>query len=286
MKQIWIPSYGAPSVLETREAPDPDPGPGEVRIAVEAAGVNFADCLCRLGTYRDAPPAPMVPGYEVAGTIDAVGEGVDAQRIGEAVSALTRFGGYASVVCVPARQAMRRPDGMDAAMGASIPVTGLTAWVMLDMMGRVREGDRVLVHAAGGGVGLMALDLIKHHGAVAVGTASGHKHPFLLERGYDQMIDYRSVDFAEALAGEEGFDLILDPIGGETWLKNMRLLRPGGRLVCFGFSRLMAAGRNPIHLIKQMATIPWLKFNPIALINQNKGIMGSICCISGAKPTR
>ena len=274
MKQIWIPKPGPPSVLEVREASDPLPKDGEVRIVVEAAGVNFADCLCRLGTYRDAPPLPLVPGYEVAGTIDSVGEGVDMNRIGEPVSAAVRFGGYSSMVCVPTAHAIRRLDGMDASIGAAIPVTGLTAWMMLEKMGRVREGDRVLVHSAGGGVGLMALDIIRFRGAIAVGTASKHKHAFLKEQGYDQLIDYRNDDFEEALAGADGFDIILDPIGGDTWLKNIRLLKSGGRLICFGFSRLMAAGPNPIHLVTNLARVPWLKFNPIAMMNQNKGVMG------------
>ncbi len=274
MKQIWIPKAGPPSVLEVREAPDPAPAPGEVRIAVEAAGVNFADCLCRLGTYRDAPPLPLVVGYEVAGVIDAVGEGVDVRRIGESVVAMTRFGGYSSMVCVTSQFARKRPEGMDAVTGASIPVTGLTAWMMLEIMGRVREGDRVLVHSAGGGVGLMALDLIKYRQAIAVGTASTAKHAFLKEKGYDALVDYRKTDFEEELASGVGFDLILDPIGGESWMKNMNLLRPGGRLVCFGFSSLMAQKPNPINLVKHIVKIPWLKFNPIALINANKGIMG------------
>lgn len=274
MKQIWIPEAGPPSVLEVREAPDPEPEAGEVRIAVEAAGVNFADCLCRLGTYRDAPPLPLVVGYEVAGVIDAVGEGVDGVRIGEPVVAMTRFGGYSSLVCVPALQARRRPDGLDAVTGAAIPVTGLTAWMMLEVMGRVRAGDRVLVHSAGGGVGLMALDLIRYRGATAVGTASTAKHDFLYERGYDQLVDYRKTDFEDALASGPGFDLILDPIGGESWMKNLRLLRPGGRLMCFGFSSLMTQKPGPLTLIKHMVRIPWLKFNPIMLMNANKGIMG------------
>lgn len=178
------------------------------------------------------------------------------------------------MVCVPAQFARKRPEGMDSITGASIPVTGLTAWMMLEIMGRVREGDRVLVHSAGGGVGLMALDLIKFRQAVAVGTASTAKHAFLKERGYDELVDYRKVDFENALAQKPGFDLILDPIGGESWMKNMRLLRPGGRLICFGFSSLMAQKPNPLNLVKHMVKIPWLKFNPIALINANKGIMG------------
>jgi len=275
MKQIWIPRIGDPSVLELREAPDPEPGPGEVRIAVEASGVNFADAMARMGLYPDAPPVPMVVGYEVAGEVDALGEGADPALLGQPVVAMCRFGGYSSKVCVPAMQAAIRPEGLDAVTAASIPVVGATAWMMIEIMGRVREGDRVLVHSAGGGVGLMALDLLKRRGAYAIGTASPGKHDFLRERGYDQLIDYRSQDFEEALQGQVGLDLILDPIGGEAWAKGLRLLRAGGRLICFGMSANATSNtRSPLTVLKNLASVPWLRSNPIALINENKGLMG------------
>jgi NADPH:quinone reductase-like Zn-dependent oxidoreductase len=275
MKQIWIPRAGPPSVLELREAPDPPPGPGEVRVAVEAAGVNFADLLARTGVYPDAPPMPCVVGYEVAGAIDAVGAGVPEARLGEPVLAMTRFGGYSSSVVVPAQRAVPRPDGMDAVTGAAIPVTGLTAWMMLEVMGRVRAGDRVLVHSAGGGVGLMALDLLRWRGATAIGTASAGKHASLKERGYHQLIDYRSRDFYEALKDEEGLDLILDAVGGESWAKGLKLLRAGGRMICFGFSSGSEGHtRSPLALLKFAASVPWLKVNPVALMNDNIGVMG------------
>ena len=172
MRQIVFRRTGPPSVLELEEVPDLTPGPGEVRIAVEAAGVNFADLMARMGVYPDAPPLPSVVGYEVAGTVDAVGHGVDPGRVGEPVVALTRFGGYATQVVVAGFQAVRRPDGLGAVEGAGIPVVGLTAWMLCEVMGRARAGDRVLVHSAAGGVGLAALDLLKWRGATAVGTAS------------------------------------------------------------------------------------------------------------------
>lgn len=275
MRQIRIPRAGPPEVLELREAPDPQPGEGEVRVAVAAAGVNFADLLARMGMYPDAPPLPCVVGYEVAGTIDAVGPGVDAGRVGEPVVGMCRFGGYSSAVVLPAAQVVRRPEGLDAVTAAAIPVTGLTAWMMLEEMGRVRAGDRVLVHSAGGGVGLMALDLIKRRGAHAIGTASPGKHAFLRERGYQQLIDYRSQDFYQVLKDEPGLDLILDPVGGDSWARGLKLLRPGGRLICFGFSSGATADtRKPLALLRFATSIPWLKINPLALMNENIGVMG------------
>ena len=217
----------------------------------------------------------MVVGYEFAGTIDAVGEGVDPTRIGEPVVAAQKFGGYSDVVVVNEIQAAKRPEGLSAVDAASIPVTGLTAWMMLEHMGRIRAGDRVLVHSAGGGVGLACLDLLKWRGATAVGTASGHKHDFLRERGYDELVDYRTVDFYDARKGTEPFDLIVDPVGGDSWAKGMALLRSGGRIVLFGFSA-GATGKNAgtISRLRAAWGVPWLKFNPVNLINENIGVLG------------
>ncbi len=262
-------------MLELREAPDPEPSAGEVRVRVEAAGVNFADLMARVGMYPDAPPLPCVVGYEVAGAIDAVGDGVEASRIGEPVLAATRFGGYSSHVVVPAGQAVRRPEGLSAVDAASIPVTGLTAWLMLEEMGRVRAGDRVLVHSAGGGVGVAALDLIKRRGAVAVGLASVGKHDWLRARGYDHLVDARDPDWARSLADQPPFDLILDPVGGASWARGLRLLRTGGRLICFGLSSATAGDtRSLIGAARAMASVPWLDTNPIRLMDQNKGVFG------------
>ena len=275
MKQVWIPYQGEPSVLEVREAADPEPGLGQVRIKVEAAGVNFADLMARMGVYRDAPPLPAVVGYEVAGVIDAVGHGAGQHRLGQPVLAAVRFGGYSSHVVVSDREAVPRPENLDAAHAAAIPVTGLTAWMMIEEMARVREGDRVLVHSAGGGVGLACLDLLKRHGATAIGIASSHKHEVLRGLGYDRLLDVRQGDFEAVLAGEPGFDAVLDPVGGESWAKGLRLLNPGGRLVCFGLSSGAQGHRkNWLEYARTVLSIPWLDLSPVRLIDANKGVFG------------
>ena len=166
-----------------------------MRIRVEASGVNFADIMGRLGFYPDLPRIPVVPGYEVAGRVDAVGAGVDASWIGRDVFASTRFGGYADVVCVPQAQVFPRPSNMSAQEGASIPVNYLTAWQLIVVMGGLKAGETVLVHSAGGGVGIAATQIAKHIGAKVIGTASAGKHEELRALGVDHLIDYRTEDF-------------------------------------------------------------------------------------------
>ena len=192
MRQIWITKAGPPEVLQVKEAPDPEPKAGEVRIRVAASGVNFADILGRMGLYPDMPPLPVVPGYEVSGRIDAVGEGTDTAWVGRDVIAVIRFGGYSDVVCVPANQVFARPAGMDDLEGAAIPVNYFTAWQLVVVMGGLKPNETVLVHSAGGGVGIAATQIAKHIGARVIGTASAAKHAELRTLGVDQLIDYRA----------------------------------------------------------------------------------------------
>lgn len=278
MRQIWIETFGAPDALALKEAPDPTPNAGELRIRVETSGVNFADIMGRLGLYPDLPPIPVVPGYEVAGRVDAVGDGVDRGWIGRDVLAMTRFGGYADVVCVPVRQAFVRPEGMTAFEGAAIPVNYVTAWQLVVIMGGLKKGETMLVHSAGGGVGIAATQIAKHIGARVIGTASAGKHAALRALGIDHLIDYTREDFeARALdiTGGRGVELALDAVGGESFRKSFRVLAPTGRLGMFGAST-MATGRtrNPLAMLSMAWRMPWLQGNPVALMNQNKGVFG------------
>src|SRR5262249_10556181 len=153
----FIPRFGAPEVLELRESPDPAPGKGELRIRVRAAGVNFADLMGRMGLYPDAPPLPFVPGYEVAGTVDALGEGVSERAIGDRVIGMPRFGGYTDVLVVPVDQTAPMPEAMSFEEGAGLPVVYLTAHHAMLFTGNLREGSTVLIYSAAGGVGLAAI---------------------------------------------------------------------------------------------------------------------------------
>lgn len=279
MRQVVIARYGGPEVLRLEEVADPEAGPGEVRIRVKASGVSFADVLARMGLYPDAPPPPCVVGYEVAGEIDQVGANVEGLRTGDRVLALTRFGGYADTVVVPAIQAIPFPAHKDFVEAAAIPVNFLTAHVIIDRLASVRPGDRVLIHGAAGGVGIAALQLAKALGAETFGTASKAKHGRLLEMGLDHAIDYREADFEEEvrkITGGAGVDVILDPIGGEHLRKSYRCLAPLGRLFPLGVASTSGSGkgkrRNYFVAAKAVVSTPF--FHPITLMNDNKGVIG------------
>ena len=276
MRSVWIPRIGPPEVLEVREVPDVHPAAGEVRIRVAASGVNFADVMARMGLYPDAPKLPCVVGYEVAGTIDEVGAGVMGIAIGDQVIAPTRFNGYAELVVVPAAQVVALPAGMSFSEGAAIPVNYLTAILMLEVLGNVRRGDRVLIHGAAGGVGLAAVQLCRMYGAEIIGTASASKHAALRAAGVAHTIDYRTQDFVAEIkryTGGRGVDVILDPIGGENLRKSYRALAPLGRLVAFGVSAMApATSRRVLPALWQLARMP--RFGFVRLMNDNHGVLG------------
>ncbi len=276
MRQVWIPKIGGPEVLEGREAPDPEPGPGQVRVRVSAAGVNFADVMARMGLYPDAPPYPCVVGYEVAGTVEKWGAGVSGIAEGQRVLAMTRFGGYSDAVCIPYRQVIPIHDELTFEKAAALPVTYLTAWMMLVHLGNVRKGDLVLVHAAAGGVGHAATDICRWRGAEVIGTASAGKHEMLRQHGVTHCIDYTTQDFEEEvkrITNGRGVDIALDAVGGKSFRKSYRCLAPLGRLYLFGASS-MSTGmkRNLFSVLRGVIGMPW--FLPIPLMNQNRGVMG------------
>jgi NADPH:quinone reductase-like Zn-dependent oxidoreductase len=278
MRQIWITKFGPPEVLSLKEARDPVPEAGELRIRVAASGVNFADVVGRLGLYPDLPPIPVVPGYEVSGQVDAVGNGVAADWVGRDVLAMTRFGGYADVVCVPVDQVFVAPPGMSALEAAAIPVNYFTAWQLVVVMGALKRGETMLVHSAGGGVGIAATQIAKHIGARVIGTASAAKHAELRALGVDELIDYNREDFetrARQITEGRGVELILDAIGGESFKKGYRLLAATGRLGMFGISSAVTGKeRNLLSMLSLLVKTPWLQFNPVSLMNANKGVFG------------
>jgi NADPH:quinone reductase-like Zn-dependent oxidoreductase len=281
MKAVVLTGTGGYDVLRVEERPDPPVGPGEVRVAVKAAGINFADTMARIGLYPDAPKPPCVLGYEVAGEIESVGDGVTAHAVGDRVVAGTRFGGQAELVTVDASQAWPLPERLSFEQGAAFPVNYGTAYAALVMMGSLREGTRVLIHAAAGGVGISATQIARNAGAEIFGTASASKHEAIRAQGVDHPIDYRNLDFEEEvtrITGGEGVDLIMDALGPSSFRKDYRLLRPGGRLVMYGLSENSREGKRSIPLtLKSLAamptaTMPW--WRSLLVMNENKGVFG------------
>jgi len=276
MKQVWIIATGGPENLRLREAPDPQPQAGELRIRVRASGINFADILARKGLYPDAPKLPAVVGYEVSGIVDAAGPQVDTAWIGKEVFALTRFGGYADTVVIRQIQTFEKPAALSFEQAAAIPVNYLTAWQLLVVMGALKPGETILIHNAGSGVGLAAIDIARHIGATIYGTASAGKHAFLRQRGLHEAIDYTKLDWTREVARltqGRGVELITDPLGGSEWKKSYRALRHTGRLGMFGASTATESGLpGPLKLLKVGLGMPW--FNPVALMNQNRSVFG------------
>lgn len=272
MRAVVITRHGDPSVLQVQERPDPPPpSAGQVRIAVRAAGVNFADHLARVGLYPDAPKPPSVVGYEVAGTIEAVGDGVDTSLVGQRVLAGTRFGGYAETVNVRAADVVPLPDQLSFEQGAAVPVNYATAWAALHGYGSLRGGERVLIHAAAGGVGIAAVQLAKAAGAVVHGTASRGKHQRLTGLGVDQTIDYRKDKW---WTGLQPYDIVLDAIGGTSLRRSYSLLRPGGRLVAYGMSAMQPGEKRSLRAaVPQL--LPMLRgFNLVKQMQESKAVIG------------
>lgn len=277
MQQIVIPKIGTPGVLTLRESPDPEPGAGQVRIRVRASGINFADIMARMGLYQDAPPLPAVVGYEVAGVIDKLGADVEGLEPGMRVLSMTRFGGYSDVVVVPALQVLAMPENLSFEQAAAIPVNYLTAWVMLIRLGNLQPNERVLIHAAAGGVGQAALQIARWRGVEEIfGTASPGKHERLRKLGVRHCIDYRSKDFeveVRRITSGKGVHLIIDAVGGHSFSKSYRSLASLGRLCLFGASSVApGTKRSIVTALRGLMAMP--KFKPIDLMNENRGVFG------------
>ena len=276
MQEVVFTRYGPPEVLNLRRSARAELRPGEVRITVSRSGVNFADVMARMGLYPDAPKPPLVLGYEVAGVVAEVAADVAQPRIGERVVALTRFGGYASEVTVSAAYAFPIPSGVNDAEAVALPVNYLTASLALYRLANVTAGETVLIHGAGGGVGIAATQLARMRRARIIGTASAAKHEAIRLLGVDHPIDYRHDDVAREvrrLTNGRGVDVVLDPIGGKSFETSYRLLAPLGRLVVYGVSAVApGTRRNWWHAARAVLAMP--RFKPLSLMNRNKGVFG------------
>jgi NADPH:quinone reductase-like Zn-dependent oxidoreductase len=268
VRAVVITSHGDPSVLRVEERPDPELGPGQVAVDVRAAGLNFADVMARMGLYPDAPKPPVVVGYEVAGEVSAVGEGVGGVAVGDRVMAGTRFGGHAERVVVRAADVVPLPDRLSFAEGAAIPVNYATAWAALMMYANLQPGERVLIHAAAGGVGMAATQIAKRRGAHVLGTASPSKHDAIRANGVDEAYTY---DLPASLGK---LDVVMDAIGGASLKRSYDLLRAGGRVVAFGASSVVGGEKRNLVKAAPQALRMVRGFNLMDQMSSSKAVIG------------
>jgi NADPH:quinone reductase len=251
MKAIAISAPGPPEVLHLEDRPEPAFGPGDVLVRVRAAGVNRADLIQREGRYPAPPGAPAdIPGLEAAGDVVAVGADVARWRPGDPVCALLAGGGYAEYVAVPAGHCLPVPSGWSFSDAAALPEAVLTVWHNVFQRGRLQSGERFLVHGGSSGIGMAALQLARAFGAQAFATAGSDEKCRACENaGAARAINYRTEDFAAVLQAE-GIDVVLDMVGGDYIAKNLKLLRPDGRLV---FINAMSGSRGEFNVHEVMA---------------------------------
>jgi NADPH:quinone reductase-like Zn-dependent oxidoreductase len=271
VRAVVITKHGPPEVLEVQQRPDPVAGAGQVLIEVRAAGVNFADLMARLGFYPDAPKPPCVVGYEVAGTITALGAGVgDGLSVGDRVIAPVRFGGYAERASAQADGVVGLPESLSFEQGAAIPINYVTAWEALVRAGNLQPGERVLIHAAAGGVGIAATQIARRVGAEIWGTASPSKHEAIRGFGVEHPIDYTRSGWERSVPK---LDLVMDALGGASFRRSYGLLRGGGRLVCFGASGVVSGEkRNLVAAARTGLRMP--RFNLIKQMSDSKSVIG------------
>ncbi|PTQ13206.1 hypothetical protein CLG96_03540 [Sphingomonas oleivorans] len=242
VRRVVVERFGATDVLDLRSVDIPSPARGEILVSVQYAGVAYSDLLMRMGDYPGGPRPPYTPGWDVVGTVEAVGEEVDQDLLGRTVVGLTFLGGYASHALVPVDRIAIVPAEVDPQAAACLTLNYVTAWQMLRRVADAQAGESVLVHGAAGGVGSAVLDLAAALDLIAYGVAAQEKAAAV--RRYRATHLSNAQQTADVAAKIGGFDIILDPIGGrETW-RGMRLLAPGGRLVNYGFTGML--GRGPI----------------------------------------
>ncbi|MCX5563163.1 NADP-dependent oxidoreductase [Streptomyces sp. NBC_00038] len=231
MHAIVQSAFGGPEVLTHQETDVPEPGPGEVLLRVAGAGVNPGDAVLRAGRVPGLVTLPWTPGNDVSGVVERLGRGVTRFAPGDEVYgmlAVTRRGAYAQYTAVPAAALAPKPKNLDLVNAAAVPLVAFTAWQALAVLARVGPGDRVLIHAAAGGVGHVAVQLAKELGAHVIGTARAANHDFLRDLGADELVDYTAADFRTAVTP---VDTVLDLVGGSYGPRSLDVLRPGGLLI-------------------------------------------------------
>lgn len=279
-RRVTIHRAGSYDRLVIEPIEPPEPGPGEITIDVAAAGVNYADSMVRMGLYRSAKEFvgwPITPGFEVAGVVRAVGEGVQDLAVGTPVFAVTLFGGYTTTLTVKRSYVRPLPQGLSFAQAAAFPAVYLTAWYALHELAHPRPGARILIHSAAGGVGGALVQLAKRAGCHVTGVVGGaHKVEPCRDQGADHVIDKSSQDLwaeAERIA-PDGFDIICDANGVSTLSDSYRHLRKSGKLVIYGFASMISKGQGRPSWVK--LAVDYLRtptFKPMELTMESKSVL-------------
>jgi len=277
MKAAFVTKYGGPDTLKIQETEKPEPGPDQVQIKVKAIGLNFADVLMRTGIYPNTPKPPFIPGMEFSGVVSATGANVSTVKPGQRVMGYSRTGSHAEYVVVNHSMVGPTPDSMTFEEAASFLVIYLTAYHGLFTLGKLQPNEKVLIHAAAGGVGIAVTQLAKHYNAEVFGTVgSEFKRTFAYEQGVDHCINYTNENFAPIIrqnTGNYGIDIVMDAVGGRVFRPGWKLLAPMGRYIIYGFADAM--GKNSFSYIragKSLLTMPPVLIT--ALISANKTIAG------------
>jgi NADPH:quinone reductase-like Zn-dependent oxidoreductase len=280
MQRVVVRRAGGIDRLLIEDEVEPVPQSHEVCVSVRAIGVNFADLVVRMGLYKSAREYagwPITPGFEIAGTVDAVGSDVLNFHVGDRVLGVTRFGGYATRVCLPETQVLPIPSGVEMSQAATFPVAFLTAWYAVEDLCKLRPGQRVLIHSAAGGVGGALVQLAKRRGAIVVGVVSAaRKVAAARAHGADVVIDKSAEPLWPAAdrAAPKGFHAVFDANGAETLRQGYRRLAPTGRLVVYGFHTMLARGSDRLNVFR--AALGWLRtprFDPFDMTDKNCGVL-------------
>jgi len=277
MRAAVVTRYGGPEVLELRDMPLPRLGEGQVLVRVKAIGLNFADVFGRLGVYPNTPPPPFIPGLEFSGEVVAVAPDVTKFRGRERVMGYSRLGSHAEFVALSAHYATPVPESMSDEEAAAFLATGTSAYHGIVRLANLRAGEKLLIHAAAGGVGLASIQIAKHIGAEVFATAgTGEKLSLAGKFGADHLFNYRDGDFAEEIGritGGYGVDVVMDSVGGEVFKKSWHLLAQMGRYILYGVSSV--TGKGAINRLKAAAAFSSMRpIFPPSLMSINKGIIG------------
>jgi NADPH:quinone reductase-like Zn-dependent oxidoreductase len=277
MKAAVVTRFGPMEALRIMDWPDPKESAGNVLVRTRAIGLNFADVFARMGYYPAVPRPPFIPGMELSGVVEGVGRGVRGLKRGDRVLAFPRLGAYAECVSLPATHVVRMPRKMSFEEGAAFGVASLTAYHGLVTLAHILPGEKLLLHAAAGGVGTAAVQLARHLGAEVYATAgSTEKLEVARSQGAEHLINYRTDDFAEAILTDtngRGVDVILDSVGGRVFRKGWRLLAPMGRYVLYGFAAVTGERSvKKLRALRELASVPWI--HPPSIVSKNVTLAG------------